>query len=391
MRLLDRYVLRTFLEPFFICFAAFLGILLVFDLNDNLTDFVEAKAKWKLVGVYYLHQLPHFVLLSMPIGLLLALLYSLSRMSRSNEIISMLTAGRSVLRVLMPLFVCGLIATGLCVWLNYELAPKATSIQKADMQRITKGDKRADSLSIVESLLAKDRLTNRVWFIRKVDSDKEGNMALHDVNITQLDEEGKPAIRWQAQRAYYVPRDGKWVLLLGRKIQYDKEGSIVGEIEDWSKEPLGSPRGARSINNWRETPYRILSTAMEADHMSVPELREFLAANKDFPDIQLAPYRTNLQHRWSLPLACVSVVLIAAPLGIIYSRRAVLASVAASLFIFFGYLFLMFLMLALGKGGYVSAEVAAWTPDAVLAIIGCYLLYLRSTNREMPSLSFAGK
>ena len=47
---------------------------------------------------------------SLPIGLLLALLFSLSRMSRTNEIISMLTAGRSVFRLLLPLLFVGVLA-----------------------------------------------------------------------------------------------------------------------------------------------------------------------------------------------------------------------------------------------------------------------------------------
>lgn len=395
MRLLDRYVLRSFVEPFIICFAAFLGILLIFDLNDNLSDFLSSKVKWSLIGMYYVHQLPHFVLLSMPIGVLLAMLYSLSRMSRSNEIISMLTAGRSVLRVLRPLFFCGLITSGICLWLNYELAPRSAAIQKTDMERITKGDKRADQLSVIESLLAKDRLTNRIWFVREVrhrkDENKRDSELLEDVNITQLDNDGKPNFRWQSQRALYDPKDMKWVLHQGRKLGYDKDGGIVGDIEDWSQDAPESPRSARSINNWRETPYRLVSTTLNPDQMGVPELDEFLQYNADFPALQLAPYWTNLQYRWALPCSCFAVAMIAAPLGIIYSRRAVLASVAASIFIFFGYIFLMFLMLALGKGSYVPPWVAAWSPDAALGLIGCYLLYLRSTNRELPSLKFGFK
>ena len=105
MRILDRYVLRSFLEPFLLCFLGFLGILIIFDLHDNRNDFIEGKDRLHLIGVYYAHQIPHFILLCMPVGLLLALLYSLSRLSRSNEIISMLTAGRSVPRILIPLFI----------------------------------------------------------------------------------------------------------------------------------------------------------------------------------------------------------------------------------------------------------------------------------------------
>ena len=44
------------------------------------------------------------------------------------------------------------------------------------------------------------------------------------------------------------------------------------------------------------------------------------------------------------------------------------------------------LMLALGKGAYVQPWVAAWLPDMVLGVVGLYLLWLRSTNRELPSL-----
>src|SRR5687767_9961595 len=137
MRLLDRYVLRNFLEPFVICFLGFLAIWLIFDLSDNGPDFIEAKASLKAVGGYYLTQLPQTILISLPVGLLLALLFSLSKMSRSNEIIAMLTAGRSVTRVLFPLLAVGVIASLACVALNYRLAPHAEAIKKAALEQIT--------------------------------------------------------------------------------------------------------------------------------------------------------------------------------------------------------------------------------------------------------------
>ena len=122
---------------------------------------------------------------------------------------------------------------------------------------------------------------------------------------------------------------------------------------------------------------------MDPEQLGVPELREYLASNADFPDAQLAPFRTHLEHRWALPFTCFAVAFIAAPLGIVFSRRAVLASVAASIFIFFIFLFLMFFFLAMGKGNHVPPLIAGWTPDATLLVIGTYLLWLRSTNREM--------
>ena len=383
MRTLDRYVLRSFLEPFILCFLAFIGILLIFDLNDNLTDFVGAKAKWKAIAVYYLHQLPYFTLLSLPLGLLLALLYSLSKMSRSNEIISMLGAGRSVLRVILPLILCGLVATGLCLWLNYELAPRAEATGKAEIERM-KSEKRADkTATTIESLLAMDRMTNRLWFARKMRRDQ--NM-LDDVHITQLDEHGELVTRWLAQGGLFVPREGKWGLVYGRKLTYDGKGNIA-EMDDWSDPQIYSgAQATRSMNTWTETPWRLGSSLMQADQLTIPELNTYLENNSDFPERQLAAFRTNLHHRWALPFSCLTVIFIAAPLGIVFSRRAVLASVASSIFIFFGYLVLMFFFRALGKGGHISPVVAGWLPNAIMLTIGIYLLWLRSTNRELPRL-----
>ncbi|HET6406322.1 MAG TPA: LptF/LptG family permease, partial [Chthoniobacteraceae bacterium] len=112
MKLLDRYVLRSFLEPFLLCTFGFLAIWLIIDLSDNGPDFIQAKASLKVMGGFYLTQLPSIIVIVLPVGLLLALLFSLSRMSRTNELIAQLTAGRSIYRILLPLFGVGLICTG---------------------------------------------------------------------------------------------------------------------------------------------------------------------------------------------------------------------------------------------------------------------------------------
>jgi lipopolysaccharide export LptBFGC system permease protein LptF len=140
------------------------------------------------------------------------------------------------------------------------------------------------------------------------------------------------------------------------------------------------------VQGWTETPWRIASSQLEAQNLSIPKLRDYLKHNGDFPDNQLAPFRTYLAHRWALPWSCLVVVFIAAPLGIVFSRRGVLAGVASSIFIFFGMIFLTNLFLALGKGGRINPLVAAWFPNAFFGIVGLVLLYFRSTNRELPKL-----
>lgn len=383
MRILDRYVLRNFIEPFLLCVAAFIGLLLIADLFDNAEEFIAAKASFKVVAGYYVSQMPYFILLSMPLGLLLGMLYCLSRMSRSNEIISMLTAGRSVLRILAPLFACGLAATAVCMWLNYEMAPHANALRKANLERIRKGAKKADQIGVVYAHLVKDRRTDRIWYARRIRPSQNG---LDDVHISQLGADGKPRTNWYAASAIYNPRNRTWVLNYGRMVSFDQNGD-VSEIRDWSSKT--AERQFESISGWSETPQRLASSTMQPKQMSVPDINDYLSLNSDFPAAQLAPFRTQWHDRFAVPLSCLAVVFIAAPLGIVYSRRAVLASVAGSIFIFFIFLMTMYLFLALGDGGHVPPWVGAWVANILLFLIGSYLLYLRSTNREFPKLSFS--
>src|SRR5436305_1078946 len=102
MRLLDRYVLRNFLQVYFYCIAGFVSIWLIFDVSDNISTFIDQHVALSLVARYYGTQIPQVFIILLPVSLLLSLLFALGRMSRSNEIVSMLTAGVSLPRVLLP-------------------------------------------------------------------------------------------------------------------------------------------------------------------------------------------------------------------------------------------------------------------------------------------------
>ena len=119
MRLLDRYIIRNFFQPYVYCILGFLSIWLIFDISDNSSTIFDERAPFLLLKFYWT-QIPQVLVILLPVSLLLALLFSLGRMSRSNEIVSMLTAGVSVPRVVLPLLVIGLLTTGATLALNYS-------------------------------------------------------------------------------------------------------------------------------------------------------------------------------------------------------------------------------------------------------------------------------
>ena len=145
-----------------------------------------------------------------------------------------------------------------------------------------------------------------------------------------------------------------------------------------------------NIDGWSETPWRILSSAMNPEFLSVSELRDYLRFNGDFPENRLAVYRTHLQYRWALPWFCLVVVFLAAPMGIVYSRRGIVGGVAVAIGLFFSMAFLSALFVAFGKGQRISPFTAAWVPVIFFFLIGLALVWYRSTNRDLPKLKIPG-
>src|SRR2546429_6908754 len=112
MRLLDRYVIRNFVQVYFYCIAGFTSIWLIFDVSDNISSFIDNHIALSLVARYYATQIPQVLIILLPVALLLSLLFALGRMSRANEIVSMLTAGVSLPRLLLPLIRVGVLPAG---------------------------------------------------------------------------------------------------------------------------------------------------------------------------------------------------------------------------------------------------------------------------------------
>jgi len=372
MKILDRYVLQKFLLPFIYCIFGFIAIWFIFDLSDNLPDFLQGKVGLPTLVVYYKSQIPQIIVIALPIGCLLALLYSLTAMSRTNELISMLGAGKSVFRVLIPLFLVGLLLVGITGYFNYDQAPQAELKKKQMLREIKQKKKFRATLS---GHLYRNREDARTWFMRSIDKDQQ---RLIDVQVVQQDKTTNDITReWYAREAIYDPFTKRWALHNAKYIEMTPNGDItktkIGEI---------------TVTEWSETPWRIASSVMKADYLSVPELRDYLSYNKDFPERRLAAYRTHLEYRWALPWTCVLVVLLAAPFGIVYNRRGILGGVAIAIGLFFSFVFISSLFIALGTGDRISPFTAAWGPLIFFGIIGVILLWYRSTNRDLPKFKF---
>src|SRR6202011_3384002 len=204
-RIFDRYLIRNFLVPFFYSFFGMLSIWLAYDLGEHANDFQEAHLGFEPIAQFYLVQIPFIIVNQLPLSVSLGLLYVLTRMSRSNEIVSMLGAGVSVPRLLFPLILIGLLLTGICTVLNYELGPKGQWASAFLLDEIIKGKSKSARM---DALVFPNRRDFRIWFIQLLDAKNE---QLSNVQVIQQNGSGLIQSKIYGQNATYDGSRKVWI------------------------------------------------------------------------------------------------------------------------------------------------------------------------------------
>lgn len=375
---LDRYTLRTFLAPLVFCFVAFTSLWLIMDLLDNMKDFQEAETPLGRVILFYLGMLPFIYVSVMPASLLLSVLYTLTKMSRANEIVAMLGAGRSVVQILQPLLVVAGLVSLSSMAANYHWAPRAEGNKKAVIRGL---DARQKDSIMEDTLLFKDAVTKRLWYVASFPFSLQSGR-LRGVQVREYDAAGLIARVIHADSATWRP-GGKWYFFDGREVL--SENGRPTTIRDFPKDARGSSQ--IEVSTYDETPWSMISDALKPEHLGVPEIISYIKAHPKDPKEKLAPFRAHYHHRFALPWQSFALALVAAPLGIAYSRRGAVGGIAGAIFIFFALLFLNNLCLNLGKGAHVSAWFSAWIPHLLFGTLGLVLLHYRSQNKDLPHLS----
>ena len=371
--LLDRYLLREFLGPFFFCLIAFFSIWLIFDLNDNLSDFREHRPAFRDILNFYFVQIPHIFTKIAEVAVLIATVYALSRFSRTNELISMLASGRSLGRTLRPLFCAGIYISFVYLVFNYQLAPQGEGSKESLLDQFSGDDKKTTSAT--KHLFVNQR-DNRTWYIGEIPYYGDGNQETEElrfIDIQEQDADNRRIRSFQASSATWDSTTGRWAFHRTLETKFAND--------ELAPTTVYSPFHFET--DWTETPWQLVNQRMDPDHLGVPGLLSYVRTNARDGLQPPLPFLTNLYHRWAAPWGCFAILFIAAPLGITFSRKGILGGVASAVFVFGAVLFLTELFLALGKSGYLSPALAAWLTNAIFLVLGGLFLYLRARNRTL--------
>jgi lipopolysaccharide export system permease protein len=124
MGIITRYLIRAHAGPFLFAFSALTGLLFLNAVAQRMESLVGKGLPWSVIGEFLLLSLPHTIALTLPMAILVSVLYTFSELTAANEITAMSAGGIKPIRMLSPLLGAGIILAGVMYYFNDQILPE---------------------------------------------------------------------------------------------------------------------------------------------------------------------------------------------------------------------------------------------------------------------------
>lgn len=125
MRLFDRYILKQFFAAMLVSIVGFIIIYVAVDMMEKLDKFLDKGVPALRVVEYYVNFTPQIIALILPVGLLLGSLFATGKMSTTNEIVAMRSAGMSLYRFIFPFLAAATLLSAGAIYFDGWILPRA--------------------------------------------------------------------------------------------------------------------------------------------------------------------------------------------------------------------------------------------------------------------------
>ena len=124
MRILTRYMLRAHLGPFLFALSVLTSIVFINTIARRIEDLAgKGLGAWVIIEVGLL-SLPHVIALTLPMAVLVAVLFAFSQMAADNEITALKASGVNLVRLMVPILGAGIMLFAGMVYFNDSILPE---------------------------------------------------------------------------------------------------------------------------------------------------------------------------------------------------------------------------------------------------------------------------
>ncbi len=354
MRLLRRYVARSWLRVFGAAMLVAASLFLVIDVFDRLGEVLPFSPSWLSIGSYFVFKLPKIFFDVYPAASLLATLVAIGGLARSRELAAMRSCGLSDRSIAAPVLACAFaLSIGALFWSENVVPAAATRsrwLWDVELkQKVYRGVFDAASL----------------WFqtgrgfvhIRRYDA---GARVISGLSL------------YEADAAFGLKRVVEVESMNWRNDRWVSAGGFVKEIED---ETVGIRPLAPGEFELQEDPENLAARKRRPEEFSFQQLRSQIA-QLESRGLGAEEYLVDLHHKIAWPFAGFFVALVGLPLALRARPGAGLArGTGIGMVVGFSYWIVTGLALSAGRTGGLSPVVAAWAANTACAAVSAGLFF----------------
>jgi len=375
MQILDRYLIRQFCFVLIFSLIAFWVIFLVVDLVEHLDKFIDKQVTLLMVIKYYFYYTPYILVLSLPVAMLLSCLFSLGQLAKHNELTAMKSAGISLYRILLPLFVLSFLISIFVIGFGGSIVP--LTYQKMVEVKTVEIEKAKKERNVILNNIFLQGEGGRIFHLSTYDTrEKIGTGALvQKFEENRLKEEIRAKkVRWE---------NNGWLFEDGVERIFSNSLAELRHSVDSGKPshdslPLNPAEEYKAFDKLFRLDLKIKPEALaqrqkKPDEMGYFELADYVKIKKRSGQV-VAKETTDLHLKIAFPFVNFIIVLFGAPLAANPKRSGLAIGFAISLFISFVYYTLIRMGQSFGYSEKLPPLLAAWATNILFAILGTILL-----------------
>jgi len=349
----DRYITKEYLKFFFASLTIFSTLYLVVDMLSNIW---QLKADSATLWTYYLFKIPNIVYLMTPASCLMATIFTISILSRSNELIALFSSGISLARVALPILMVTSIIAVCSFFVSDRLVPPATRKQNYIMYIDIL--KRPNEYYTVK--------TNKIWYrskdlIYNIKTFNPQKGLMQGLTIYYFDPNWHLVQLITAEEARF--EGVNWRLSKGTVTLFAEENSF----------PLTQPFQEKVIT-LDERPGEFQEIDIDNNIMTVRELRRYIRKNKE-AGLDTIRYEVAYHGKFSFAFVSFVMAFLGIPFSVSKDRSGSFAlGVGVCLFFVFVYWTMVSIGMSLGSHGTLPPVLAAWLPNALMLGVSVFFL-----------------
>lgn len=370
--IINQYIFKELVSPFIISLFFLTFVFLMMRIPEITNRVVNYNVDITDIILLIVYMMPQFMEFTIPMSVMIAILLTFMRMSGENELTALKNAGVSLYSLLWPVFVfslAGVFLTALITvagvpWGKLSLKKKTLSLARTNMDMALQ--ERQFNMAIEDIMMYVSEVDMKTKKIKDIFIEDRRTKGVVSISIAPAGE------LIQTEESVYTIR-----LLNG----------VINQVNE----------AQSSVNNISFGNYDINIDLNEIVSRGEKQIQKKISEEKFMDlvrmiksgDLEDNVFRTavmQLHEIFSIPFACLSLGLLAFPLGV--QSNSLQKSSGFGLGVFFFLLYYCFLAFgwSAGQTGLLPPVVAMWLPNIVMSAAGAFLLIrnAKETPVRMP-------